>query len=285
MATFGVTMFPTDYSIQPVALGRALEERGFESVFFPEHTHIPASRRSRWPGGDDLPQEYWHTHDPFVALGAIAATTERLKLGTGICLIPERDPILLANVVASLDLISNGRVLLGIGAGWNAEEMENHGTAFKDRWPVTKERIQAMRQIWTQEEAEFHGAHVDFDKIWSYPKPVQAGGPPVLIGADTPWAHRRVVDYADGWLPIFGRSDVRDSLAALRIVAEEAGRDMSTIELSVFGVPPKEEIVTGLIEAGFQRILFWLPPAGEDEIIPRLDRYAAFIESLGQADA
>ncbi|MDE2639052.1 MAG: LLM class F420-dependent oxidoreductase [Chloroflexota bacterium] len=285
MATFGVTMFPTDYSIQPVALGRALEERGFESVFFPEHTHIPASRRSRWPGGEELPPEYWHTHDPFVALGAIAATTERLKLGTGICLIPERDPILLANVVASLDLISNGRVLLGIGAGWNAEEMENHGTAFNDRWPVTKERIQAMRQIWTQEEAEFHGAHVDFDKIWSYPKPVQAGGPPVLIGADTPWAHRRVVDYADGWLPIFGRSDVRDSLAALRIVAEQAGRDISTIHLSVFGVPPKEEIVTGLIEAGFQRILFWLPPAGEDEIIPRLDRYAAFIESLGQADA
>ena len=285
MTTFGVTMFPTDYSIQPVALGRALEERGFESVFFPEHTHIPASRRSRWPGGDDLPQEYWHTHDPFVALGAVAATTERLKLGTGICLIPERDPILLANVVASLDLISNGRVLLGIGAGWNAEEMENHGTAFKDRWAVTKERIQAMRQIWTQEEAEFHGEHVDFDKIWSYPKPAQAGGPPVLIGADTPWAHRRVVDYADGWLPIFGRSDVRDSLAALRIVAEEAGRDMSTIHLSVFGVPPREEIVTGLIEAGFQRILFWLPPAGEDEIIPRLDRYAAFIESLGQSDA
>ena len=285
MATFGVSMFPTDYSIQPVALGRALEERGFESVFFPEHTHIPASRRSRWPGGDDLPQEYWHTHDPFVALGAIAATTERLKLGTGICLIPERDPIVLANVVASLDLISNGRVLLGIGAGWNAEEMENHGTAFKDRWPVTKERILAMRQIWTQEQAEFHGEHVDFDKIWAYPKPVQAGGPPVLIGADTKWAHRRVVDYADGWMPIFGRSDVRDSLAALRIVAEQAGRDMSTIHLSVFGVPPREEIVTGLIEAGFQRILFPLPPAGEAEVIPRLDRYAALIESLGQSDA
>ena len=285
MATFGVTMFPTDYSIQPVALGRALEERGFESVFFPEHTHIPASRRSRWPGGDDLPQEYWHTHDPFVALGAIAATTERLKLGTGICLIPERDPILLANVVASLDLISNGRVLLGIGAGWNAEEMENHGTAFKDRWPVTKERILAMREIWTQEEAEFHGEHVDFDKIWAYPKPVQAGGPPVLIGADTKWAHRRVVDYADGWMPIFGRSDVRDSLAALRIVAEQAGRDMSTIDLSVFGAPPREEVVTGLIEAGFQRIIFWLPPAGDAEIMPRLDRYAAFIESLGGSDA
>ena len=285
MATFGVTMFPTDYSIQPVALGRALEERGFESVFFPEHTHIPASRRSRWPGGPDLPQEYWHTHDPFVALGAIAATTERLKLGTGICLIPERDPILLANVVASLDLISNGRVLLGIGAGWNAEEMENHGTAFKDRWLVTKERILAMREIWTQEEAEFHGEHVDFDKIWAYPKPVQAGGPPVLIGADTKWAHRRVVDYADGWMPIFGRSDVRDSLAALRIVAEQAGRDMSTIELGVFGAAPREEIVTGLIEAGFQRIIFWLPPAGEDEIIPRLDRYAAFIETLGESNA
>ena len=188
-------------------------------------------------------------------------------------------------MVASLDLISNGRVLLGIGAGWNAEEMENHGTAFKDRWPMTRERVLAMRQIWTQEEAEFHGEHVDFDKIWAYPKPVQAGGPPVLIGADTKWAHRRVVDYADGWMPIFGRSDVRDSLAALRIVAEQAGRDMSTIHLSVFGVPPREEIVTGLIEAGFQRILFPLPPAGEDEVIPRLDRYAALIESLGQSDA
>ena len=281
MADFGVTMFLTDYSMQPMELGRALEERGFESVFFPEHTHIPASRRSPWPGGAELPKEYWHTHDPFVGLTAVAAVTEKLKLGTGICLIPEREPIGLAKTVASLDMISGGRALLGIGAGWNAEEMEDHGTAFKDRWKVTRERVQAMREIWTQEEAEYHGDFVNFDKLWSYPKPVQAGGPPVLIGADTKWAHQRVVDYGDGWMPIFGRKDVREGLESLKEVADKAGREMSTIQLGVFGAPAKEEVVEGLIEAGFERIIFWLPAAGEEEIVPRLDRYAAFVESLG----
>ena len=158
MVSFGVTMFLTDYSMQPMELARALEERGFESVFFPEHTHIPASRESPWPGGAELPKEYWHTHDPFVGLTAAAAVTKTLKLGTGICLIPEREPIGLAKTVASLDMISGGRVLLGIGAGWNVEEMGDHGTAFKDRWKITRERVLAMREIWTQEEAEYHGS-------------------------------------------------------------------------------------------------------------------------------
>ena len=280
MVSFGVAMFLTDYSMQPIALAKALEERGFESVFFPEHTHIPASRESPWPGGAELPKEYWHTHDPFVALGAAAAVTTNLKLGTGISLIPEREPIGMAKAVASLDMISEGRVLLGIGAGWNAEEMGTHGTAFADRWKVTQERVEAMRAIWTQEEAEYHGEYVNFDKLWSYPKPVQPGGPPVILGADTKWAYKRVVDYADGWMPIFGRKDVREGLTQIRRVAEEAGRDMSTISLGVFGAPAKQEIVESLVEAGFERLIFWLPAEDADGILPLLDDYASFVESF-----
>ena len=280
MVSFGVSIFVTDYSIQPVPLARALEERGFESVFLTEHTHIPASRTSPWPGGAELPPEYWHTVDPFVALGAMAAVTEKLRLGTGITLIPERDPILMAKVVASLDFLSNGRVLLGIGAGWNAEEMENHGTAFADRWKVTRERVLAMREIWTNEEAEFHGDFVNFDKIWAHPKPVQAGGPPVMIGADTKWAYQRVADYADGWLPIYGRNDLGESMAKMRSAAAEAGRDMSTITTGAFGVPAREEVIAELSEIGFERLALRLPSEGEPEIIERLDRYATLIETM-----
>ena len=180
MIDFGLLMFSTDYAIGPDILAKEAEAHGFESLFLPEHTHIPASRKSPWPGGDELPQEYWHTYDPFVALSMAAAVTEKLKLGTGISLITERDPILMAKQVASLDYLSKGRVVLGIGAGWNAEEMENHGTPFVHRWKILRERMLAMREIWTEEEAEYHGEFVDFDKIWAYPKPVQVGGPPVL---------------------------------------------------------------------------------------------------------
>src|SRR5438093_1752523 len=170
---FGVTMFRTDYAIEPVTRGRAVEERGFDALFFPEHTHIPASRRTPWPGGTELPREYYHTYDPFVALAAVAATTTKLLLGTGICLVVERDPITLAKEVASLDMISNGRVILGIGGGWNEEEMENHGTNPKTRFGLMRERVKAMKEIWTKDDAEFHGKHVNFDHIWSWPKPVQ----------------------------------------------------------------------------------------------------------------
>ena len=169
MAEFGISMFPTDYAIQPIELALAAEERGFESMFFPEHTHIPASRKTPWPGGAELPKEYWHTHDPFVALGAAAAVTKKLKLGTGVCLVIERDPIVLAKEVASLDMISGGRVIFGIGAGWNVEEMEDHGAVFKRRWKIVKEKILAMRQIWTKEAAEFHGEFVNFDPIGRIP--------------------------------------------------------------------------------------------------------------------
>ena len=171
MTQFGLLMFATDYAVDPQTLAKQAEMFGFESLFLPEHTHIPASRKSPWPGGKDLPKEYWHTYDPFIALGMAASVTQNLKLGTGISLVTERDPILMAKQVATLDHLSNGRLVLGIGAGWNAEEMENHGTPFGKRWPILRERTLAMREIWQEDEAEFHGEFVDFDKIWSYPKP------------------------------------------------------------------------------------------------------------------
>jgi probable F420-dependent oxidoreductase len=273
MADFGLFMFPTDYSIQPVELARAAEERGFESLFFPEHTHIPASRKTPFPGGTDLPKEYWHTHDPFVALGAAAAVTKNLKLGTGVCLVIERDPIVLAKEVASLDMISGGRVLFGIGGGWNVEEMENHGAQFKRRWKIVREKVLAMREIWTKEAAEFHGEFVNFDPIWSYPKPVQKGGPPVLMGSQSKKVFERVADYCDGWLPINNpRQDWPSAIKRLREEGERRGR--KHLSLSMFGAPGKEEVLAKLVELGFERLLFPLPPAPRDTVLPMIDNYA-----------
>ncbi len=181
---YGAVMFPTEYSIAPDELARALEERGFESVWFPEHTHIPASRKSPWPGGGELPRDYWSAYDPFIALMAAAAATKRLKLGTGICLVIERDPIVTAKEVATLDRLSGGRVLFGIGGGWNAEEMAHHGTAWKSRWRVLRERVLAMKKIWTEREASYQGEFVRFEKIWADPKPLQKPHPPIIIGGD-----------------------------------------------------------------------------------------------------
>lgn len=288
MAEFGVLMFPADYAIQPVPLARAAEERGFESLFFPEHTHIPASRVTPWPGGADLPTEYWHTHDPFVALGAAAAATRTLKLGTGITLVTERDPLLMAKQVASLDLLSEGRVLLGVGAGWNAEEMGNHGVNFADRWKVLRERILAMRAIWTEEAAEFHGEFVDFDPVWSYPKPVQPGGPPILLGASSRFTWRRIADYGDGWFPIHqdprraaaqGSVDYVAGIAQVRSAWREAGRDGEP-DFSIFGVGPDGDRVRELIAMGFNRVIFALPPAPADTVLPLMDRYAALAHEL-----
>jgi probable F420-dependent oxidoreductase len=273
MPKFGLSMFPTDYAIQPVELAQAAEERGFESLFFPEHTHIPASRKTPFPGGTELPKEYWHTHDPFVALGAAAAVTKKLRLGTGVCLVIERDPITLAKEVASLDMISGGRVELGIGAGWNVEEMANHGAQFKRRWPIVKEKILAMRQIWTKEAAEFHGEFVDFDPIWSYPKPVQAGGPPVLLGSQSPKSFDRVAEYCDGWMPInFPRADFSASIAKLREAEKNAGR--KHLSVSMFGVGPNEEHIKKFLELGMERLIFALPPANRETVLPMVDNYA-----------
>ncbi len=278
MAEFGVTMFPTDYAIQPVELARAVEERGLDSLFFPEHTHIPTSRATPFPGGGDLPRMYWHTHDPFVALGAAAAVTSRIRLGTGICLVIERDPITLAKEVASLDMISNGRVVLGIGAGWNREEMENHGAPYEQRWAVVREKILAMREIWTRDEAEFHGQYVDFDPIWSWPKPVQAGGPPVWIGANSRWVFDRVAEYADGWLPIGGMG--AGGMDSLRAACEKRGRRMEDMDIALFGAPLDADKVRGRIEQGFNHIVFTLPDADADTVLPLLDQAAAVADAV-----
>jgi probable F420-dependent oxidoreductase len=278
---FGVFMFPTDYSIRPDDLARAVEERGFESIWFPEHTHIPASRRSPWPGGAELPQEYWHSYDPFVALTAAALATSRLKVGTGICLVVERDPIITAKEVASIDRLSNGRFFFGIGGGWNAEEMGNHGTNFKLRWRILRENILAMKEIWTKEEAEFHGKFVNFGKIWSYPKPVQKPHPPIFMGGDGPTTFNRVVEFCDGWMPIGGRpsrgASLLEKIAMLRRQAEEAGRDPSSIPVTVFGVRPDADAVARLEQDGVSRVLFPLPSAQEDTVLPLLDDMARLI--------
>ena len=280
---YGAFIFATDYSIRPDDLGRALEERGFESLWVPEHTHIPASRRSAWPGGGDLPREYWHTLDPFVALGAAAAVTSRLMLGTGICLVIERDPIALAKEVASLDWISRGRVLFGIGGGWNAEEMEDHGTDFASRWKLLRERIAAMKEIWTKDEAEYHGKFVNFDRMWAFPKPVQKPHPPILMGGAGPHARQRAADFDGHWIPIGGRAaePIPESLADLRARAEKAGRDPATVTVSMFGVPADEGRLAGLRDAGVHRAIFGLPPAGRDAVLPLLDRYADLARKVG----
>jgi len=281
---YGVYQFSTDYSMRIDDLARAVEERGLESLFVPEHTHIPASRKSPWPGGGKLPEEYWHTLDPFVALGAAASVTSRIKLGTGICLVIERDPITLAKEVASLDHISKGRVLFGIGGGWNAEEMEHHGTPFDERWKILRERIAAMKAIWTQDEAEFHGKYVNFDKLWSYPKPVQKPYPPILMGGAGPHARQRAADFDGHWIPIGGRSysePIAESMADFRARAEKAGRDPATVTVSIFGVPPDEAKLAALRDAGVTRVVFFVPSALADTVLPLLDGYAAVAKKVG----
>lgn len=280
MVHFGVAFFPTDYSIQPIPLARALEERGLDSLYVTEHTHIPTSRKTPWPGGSDLPKEYWHTHDPLITLTAAAAVTERLRLGTGICLVVERDPIQLAKEVASLDVISGGRVTLGVGAGWNREEMENHGASFDRRWAIVREKVLAMKTIWTEDEPEFHGEFVNFDPIWSWPKPVQPGGPKVLVGAQSRFTWDRVSEWGDGWMPIALRGGLEEGMESLRGACAQAGRDFDGLEKVLFAAPGKQEKCEPLIEAGFTELAFSLPSVPEDEALPLLDRYAELARKL-----
>lgn len=271
----GVLMFATDYAIRPDDLARACEERGFESVWFPEHTHIPTSRRSPWPIGGELPREYWHTHDLFVSLIAAAAATRTIKLGSGICLVIERDPIVLAKEVASVDQLSNGRLLFGIGGGWNAEEMEHHGTPFQRRWKVLRERIEAMKVIWTEEAAEYHGEFVNFDPIWSYPKPLQKPHPPILLGTLSTQGLQRVVRYCDGWIPAAVQpQEIAAAMRTLKALAEQAGRDPREIPVSIFGVSGDENILRQYQELGVERAVFALPSEGRDQVLPILDQYA-----------
>ncbi len=275
---YGLSIFATDETIRPDVLARAAEDRGFDALFFPEHTHIPASRRTPYPLGGELPKEYWSAFDPFVALTMAAAVTTRLKVGTGICLVVERDPIILAKEVASLDFLSGGRVLFGIGAGWNVEEMENHGTNFATRWKLLRERIEAMKSIWTQEDSAYRGHLVRFDSIWSGPKPLQKPHPPILLGGHGKKALQRVIRYCDGWMPIGPM--VRDFAAAmhrLREFAQQAGRDPNTISVTATSAPADKKVLATWAEASVERAVFPLPPAPADTVLRQLDRYATLM--------
>ena len=275
----GVSMFATDYAIRIDDLAREAEARGFESLWVPEHTHIPSSRRTPWPGGAELPKEYSHTYDPFVALMFAAAVTSTIKIGTGICLVIERDTITMAKEIASLDRLSGGRFLFGIGGGWNAEEMEHHGTVFKTRFKKMVEQVQALKTIWTQDEAEFHGDFVDFDALWSWPKPMQQPHPPIFLGGETSYTLQRVVDHCNGWLPRSRRPElVLQGIDELRERAAKAGRDMKTISITASGAPGDPKMVDSFREAGCDRCIFSLPSAERDTVLPLLDKYTSFIQ-------
>jgi probable F420-dependent oxidoreductase len=273
----GLFPFITDYSMPVDRLAVAAEERGFDSIWVPEHTHIPA-KHTPYPGGGELPKEYSHTLDPFVALGIAAGVTTKLKLATGICLAIEHQAITLAKTVATLDHVSGGRVLLGLGAGWNREEMENHGTVYADRFRKLEEQMRALREIWTNDEASFHGEFEHFDNIWSWPKPVQQPHPPLILGGETDHTLRRIVRVGDGWLPrAMNPEYVLEGMTRLKRFAEEAGRDPATISVSVFAPPPKDEVVNRFKETDAERIILMVPPRDESETLKRLDRCAAYV--------
>jgi probable F420-dependent oxidoreductase len=280
---FGVFMFPTDYSVAPDELARMAEARGFESLFFPEHTHIPVSRETPYPAGGDLPKEYWHSYDPFVALMAAAAATERLRVGTGICLIIERDPITTAKEVASLDRLSGGRFLFGIGAGWNLEEMANHGTDPQRRFGLMHERVEAMKAIWTQDEPSYHGEQVNFDPVWSWPKPVQQPHPPVIIGGNGERVVERVLAYGDEWMPNAAGDEeqLRERITNFRKRAEEAGR--GRLGAGLYAAPAKPDVAERYAQAGVTRYVFYVSSAARAEVEQRLDHLAAVVEQYGGA--
>ncbi len=274
----GLFPFCTDYSMPIDRLAVAAEERGFDSIWLPEHTHIPANRRTPYPGGGDLPKEYSHTLDPFVALGIAAGVTTKLKLATGICIAIEHQALTLAKTVATLDHISNGRVLLGLGAGWNREEMENHGTQYSSRFRKLEEQMAALKEIWTHDEASFHGEFENFDDVWSWPKPVQKPHPPLILGGETDHTLRRIVRYGDGWLPRAMKPEiVTKGMARLAQFAEEAGRDPASISVSVFAPPPKDIVINQFRETAVERVILMIPPQDEAKTLARMDRYAAWV--------
>jgi probable F420-dependent oxidoreductase len=277
---FGIAIFPTDYAISMTELAPALEQRGFESLFVAEHTHIPSNRRTLRPGDkemSDLPEHYWHTLNPFIALTAAAVVTKTLRIGTGICLVIEHDPIDLAKQVASVDHVSGGRFIFGVGGGWNREEMANHGTAFESRWKLLRERIEAMKAIWTHERAEYHSEFVSFDPILAWPKPVQKPYPPIYLGGNGRNTLSRVVRYADGWMP--NRGDFLARIPELRRLAQEAGR--GEIPVSAYGRPVPADIER-FIEAGVARAIYYLPSDDRDAALFGLETLTRVTEPYRQ---
>ena len=267
----GVFYFPTDYGIDLAELAKALEDRGFESLFVPEHTHIPLSRKTPFPTGGELPKRYSHTHDPFVGLAFAAAATTKLLIGTGICLVPQHEPIVTAKAIATLDQLSGGRFVFGIGGGWNVDEMENHGARHATRFKQMREHVLAMKELWTKDEASYHGEFVNFDPVWSWPKPAQRPHPPILLGGESDHTLRRVVEYCDGWFPRPRGFDPVQGVDRLRRMANEKGRDFKTLTITVFGAPNDAAVLASYEKVGIQSALLGVPDGSRDEILRHLD--------------
>jgi len=275
---FGASMFFTDYSMAPGELAQALEARGFESVWAPEHSHIPTSRRSPYPGGGELPKQYYDCMDPFVTLTMAAAATKTLKVGTGVCLLNQRDTIQTAKLVASIDQVSGGRFLFGIGVGWNAEEMEDHGTDFASRAKLVRERVEAMKLIWTKTKAEYHGELVNFPEMMTWPKPVQKPHPPIIVGGAFPQAARRAARYGDGWIPLAGR--IGDALPKFQQMLKDAGRDPASCPITLFGCSEDLDLLKRARDQGVVRACVSLASAKADQILPILDRWAGLMRQV-----
>lgn len=273
---YGVFIFPTDTSIRPDVLAREVESRGFESLWFPEHSHIPTSRETPWGGREEappLPDHYWHTYDQFVALAYAASATSTLKLGTGITLMAQRDPIWTAKEVASLDHLSGGRLIFGVGYGWNKEEMAGHGVGYGQRRAVMREKILMMKALWTQDEASYRGDLMTLEPSWAWPKPAQRPHPPIVMGAAAgPRTLGDIVEYCDGWIPLATRHDIVGQVERVREAVASAGRDPDAFEITAHGA--KLDVLEMLADAGVDRALFTLPPRGADVVIPKLDSWA-----------
>jgi probable F420-dependent oxidoreductase len=279
----GAAMFFTDYSMSPGELAPALEARGFESLWAPEHSHIPLTRKTPFAGGGELPKKYYDAMDPFVTLTAAAAVTKTLKLGTGICLVVQRDPIQTAKSVASIDQVSGGRFLFGVGNGWNVGEIANHGVEFKSRHKVARERIEAMKAIWTKSKAEYQGEFVKFGPMMTWPKPVQKPHPPILVGGAFPYGARRAVRYGDGWMPHRVRPEydnVREELPKFRQLLAEANRDPASCPVTIWGAKEDADLLKRDRDAGIVRVVVSLDSAKADVILPQLDRWAALIRDV-----
>jgi len=284
MLKFGVSLFFTDYSMTPAALATELEQRGFESVWSGEHSHIPAVIKTPFPGEGGIKKHYYDVMDPFVTLTAAAYATKTLKIGTGVCLIAQRDPIQTAKLVASIDQISGGRFLFGVGDGWNKEEIEDHGTVFETRHKRAREAVEAMKQIWTQSNAEYHGDFIDFDPIMTWPKPVRKPHPPILVGGAFPYSARRAIRYGNGWVPggTGGHRDIVDLIPRFRRMAAEAGRDPASLPITAWYPARDLALMHRYHELGVERAVFTVPSATAETVLPALDEIGAMMEAVNR---
>jgi probable F420-dependent oxidoreductase len=277
---FGGLMVFTEYSMSAAELACALEERGFESIWAPDHSHIPTSRKTPLPSGGELPRFYRDVMDPLVVLSTASQVTRTIKLGTGVLLLQQRDAIQTAKLVATIDQVSQGRFLCGVGGGWNREEMENHGTVYASRFKRLRESIEAMKEIWTKEEPEYHGEFVNFDPIWAWPKPMQKPHPPIHVGGAFPHGARRAIRYGDGWIPIAGSGDLGDVIPKFVQMVQDAGRAPNSIEISVIALSDNVDTIKRYADMGVTRVIPWFPPAKADAVLPIVDRWTKIMQSV-----